>query len=348
MSNISFGYLACNETPSGTGESHAALWDEIVAEAEQLESSDFDSFYLTEHHQQETGYWPSLLVPLAGVAAHTETLELGTHIQILPLYHPSYVAEAGTLLDIISDGRFTLGVGVGDSPEDFETRNIEFYPERISRFEEALQVLPRLWTETDVKHFGKNFELNGVTITPTTVQEPRPPIHLAGWSHVGAERAARLGDGITLDPLHSVTALSRIIETYEEACERYGKDGYISMSRESWIHDGTEGDAESRWKQEVMHPHRFYFDINAYNGNIEPEIYERYDSPEDLNFDSMQEGRFVYGSPDECVAEIEKYLELGVDEVILRMRYAEAPSHEATMDAIERFGDEVIPHFRAQ
>ena len=81
------------------------LWNEVIAEAKQAEQHGFDAFQPSEHHQQETGYWPSLLTVLAGVAAETETIELGTSLFLLPLYHPVQVAEKVAMVDIVSDGR---------------------------------------------------------------------------------------------------------------------------------------------------------------------------------------------------------------------------------------------------
>src|SRR5437764_15237513 len=89
------------------------LVDEMAVEAQQAEKYGFDSFFLTEHHQEPAGYLPSPLPLAAAVAARTSTIRIGTGIAILPLYHPTRLAEDCAVIAITSKGRLILGVGQG-------------------------------------------------------------------------------------------------------------------------------------------------------------------------------------------------------------------------------------------
>jgi alkanesulfonate monooxygenase SsuD/methylene tetrahydromethanopterin reductase-like flavin-dependent oxidoreductase (luciferase family) len=113
---IKFGVMG-NSHPA-PGADLTRLADDMIAEAQQAERYGFDSFFTTEHHQ-EPGYFPSPLPLLAAIAARTSTIRLGTGIVVLPLYHPTRLAEDCAIIDIVSKGRLILGVGMGYQEGDF-------------------------------------------------------------------------------------------------------------------------------------------------------------------------------------------------------------------------------------
>lgn len=340
---ITFGYIPCTETPDG--DDMARLRDEIIAEAKLAESVGFDAFQPSEHHQQETGYWPSLLTTLSGVARETEQISLGTSLFLLPLYHPVQVAEEMAMVDILSDGRlreFTVGAGYAE--EDFKAFDIPTAA-RPSLMEEGLTLLPRLLSEEEVYHFGKRHNVEGVSVTPKPLQNPRPKVYSGAWTEEGIKRCARLSDGWHTDVLNSVDTLEPWADLYWDQCEKLGKEGRVSVMREAWV--GADRDAaRETWGKAVMQPHRYYYSAGGYSEEADPWLKE-IDSPQELTFEQLQDGRFIWGSPEDCIKQIERYGEqLGSTHFALRFRYAEAPTHEETMDAIERFGEEVISYFR--
>ena len=114
---IQFGVMA--NTHPLPGADLTRMVDEVIAEAQHAERCGFDSFFLTEHHQEPAGYFPSPLPLAAAIAARTSTIRIGTGIAILPLYHPTRLAEDCAVIDIISKGRLILGVGQGYQEGDF-------------------------------------------------------------------------------------------------------------------------------------------------------------------------------------------------------------------------------------
>src|SRR5262249_36285149 len=100
---------------------------------------------------------------------------VGTNLILLPLHNPVEVAEIGAFLDVITGGRFLLGVGLGYRPEEFALFDVPM-AERVSRLVEGVEIIRRLWTEDAVVHRGRHWQLDGVTIRPRPVQQPRPPI----------------------------------------------------------------------------------------------------------------------------------------------------------------------------
>jgi len=96
-------------------------YDDAVAEAELAEELGFDSYWINDHQATDgDNYWPAPLLRLADVATRTDSLELMTAVLILPLYYSLHVAQRTAMLDLMSDGRVTLGVGLGYVPKEFD------------------------------------------------------------------------------------------------------------------------------------------------------------------------------------------------------------------------------------
>src|SRR5262247_1247182 len=151
-----------------------AGFEETLQECERAEAAGFDSIWLGEHHNNPVLY-PAPLIGLAAIASRTRRVRLGTGVLLLPLYHPLAVAEEGAMVDMISGGRFILGLGAGYAPEEFSAFGISI-KERGRRLEEGATLVRRLWTEEHVSHEGRHYRVTDVTLGPRPVQQPRPPI----------------------------------------------------------------------------------------------------------------------------------------------------------------------------
>src|SRR5437899_676206 len=176
--------IACPEEPSTrfsrSSEREAALeiglsplqgqatFDETLRECEQAKSAGFSSIWLGEHHNHPLLY-PAPLIALSAVASRTRSIRLGTGVLLLPLYHPVTVAEEAAMVDVISGGRLILGIGAGYAPEEFATFGFSI-KERGSRLEESAALLERLWTEENVTHRGRHYQLDKVTVVPRPLQ----------------------------------------------------------------------------------------------------------------------------------------------------------------------------------
>lgn len=109
---IKFGIVPNTQDPL-RGAHVDRLVDEICVEAQVAEESGFDGCFIVEQHQSPDGQISSPLILATAVAARTQRIQIGTDIIILPLYHPIRVAEDAAVIDIISKGRFILGVASG-------------------------------------------------------------------------------------------------------------------------------------------------------------------------------------------------------------------------------------------
>ena len=170
---------------------------ETAAQARRLEEMGFDYLSTGEHFMRGSPPTPtSVSLPILAVAAGaTERIRLVSSILLVPFYHPTVLAKLTTTLDRASNGRLVLGIGVGgEFPVEFEAAGLNVR-QRGRRTNECLDALRRLWTEDDVSAQGRHFELNDVTINPRPVQQPHPPIWVAGRRDAAMRRAANYGDG---------------------------------------------------------------------------------------------------------------------------------------------------------
>jgi probable F420-dependent oxidoreductase len=185
------------------------------------------------------------LVFFAFLAAVTR-LELVTGIIIAPQRQTALLAKQAAEVDILSQGRFRLGLGVGWNRVEYEALGADF-ARRGRRQEEQIGLLRRLWTERSVRHQGEFDVVEGAGLAPLPVQRPIP-IWLGGNSDAAFERAGRLADGWfpmvvpgdRLDHARAVVA---------GAAERAGRDP-ASIGMEGRISAGPDaGRHAERWRQ---------------------------------------------------------------------------------------------------
>jgi probable F420-dependent oxidoreductase len=337
-----FGIAPCLPDLSPV-EQRERLFDELIAEAQVAEQAGFDSCLMPEHHQHSHGAFPSPLLVAAAIAAQTTRLRVGSGVLLLPLYHPVRVAEDGAMVDLLSKGRLILGVGAGVLGADFAAVGVP-QRQRPSRFDEGLQIVKRAWTEEQVSFFGQRYRLHHVAVTPKPVQQPHPPLWVAGMADEGIKRAARLGDAWFMDLLGNIHTLGRRAVLYRQTCSQWGKSPYIAALREAWVAD-TTAQADQEYAPHVMGFHRGAYRAGAYHPATEPWL-ATVTSEAEFTYEQVKQDRFIVGSPADCIQQIEALQhETGVNYLVLHFRHPTGPTHEQVCQAIRLFGAQVIPHF---
>ena len=334
---MKFGiYSSIADPPAG--ENLAQRVAEVVAEARLAEAVGFDSCFFGEHHQDKDGFLPSPLIVAAAVAAQTTTLRLGTSVILLPLHHPVRLAEDVITLDIVSRGRFILGVGLGYQPVDFRTFDIPI-GQRVSRFEESVEIIRQCWRGERFDFSGEHFELEDITIRPRPYSEPSPPLWIGASRIPGARRAGRIADGFVAGPSTDLESTVALTEAYRRAAEAAGRPPVICLMRDAWVAP-TRAEAEQVYGPEVMDAYKYYWR----NGLNE---FRRYADESAINLANLGPDRLIVGEPQQVVDEFHRWQEAtGADYFLLRLRHAHSggPPHARIMDAIRLFGAEVIPH----
>jgi alkanesulfonate monooxygenase SsuD/methylene tetrahydromethanopterin reductase-like flavin-dependent oxidoreductase (luciferase family) len=176
---------------------YGSTLDHIV----EAERQGIGSVWFTEHHFYEDGYLPQPFTLAAAVAARTQRVRIGTAIAVAGLRPAIDVAEQAALVDIISGGRFELGLGAGYAVREFEAFGADV-GERFPALEQRAAEVRAMWT--------------GGEVTPAPVQE-RVPIWIGTQGPRGARIAGRRGEGLLW--------LGRdLFETYRAALEKAGHD----------------------------------------------------------------------------------------------------------------------------
>lgn len=162
-------------------------------------------------------------VVLGSIASVTKRVRLGTQIYVLPLRHPLATARSVVTLDRLSNGRVTLGIGVGWLEEEFDALGQSFH-DRGRRTDEIVTLLRRLWTEETVEHHDEHFDFGPVRFEPKPVQKPGPPIEIGGASPAALRRAGRLGDGWIEIGARDLPHLGDMLQTVEQHRRDSGRD----------------------------------------------------------------------------------------------------------------------------
>jgi alkanesulfonate monooxygenase SsuD/methylene tetrahydromethanopterin reductase-like flavin-dependent oxidoreductase (luciferase family) len=162
---------------------------ESAATAERM---GFDGVSAAEHHFMYDAFMPQPLQALAAAAAATSKVRLLTGAMLLPLYDPIEAAEQGATLDVLSDGRVTMGLGMGYRPLEFDGFATAKRT-RGARLVEAMEVIRLATSQDEFSYEGKHYQYSNVVVLPRSVQRPIEMYFCSGASPLGARRAARAG-----------------------------------------------------------------------------------------------------------------------------------------------------------
>ena len=146
--------------------------------------------------EQVIGTIPALesVTTIAYAAAVTKRLRLGIAVLLITQRNPVNLAKSLTSLDVLSNGRLIVGVGLGASTRHYPAYGLS--PEaRVARFRENLEIMKRLWTEDRVSLQGRFSQLERIPMQPKPVQKPHPPIWFGGHAEAALRRAVELGNG---------------------------------------------------------------------------------------------------------------------------------------------------------
>ena len=181
------------------GSTEARGWRELARRAEDL---GYDILSLPDHFDR--GLAP--MVALAFAAEATTTLRLGTLVLANDFRHPAALAKEAATLDVLSDGRFELGIGAGWMTTDYERTGIPMDRPgmRIERLSEALTIIRGLLGGETVTFAGQHYSIDGLEGLPVPAQPGGPPLFVAGGAERVLRLAARTADIVGVNP--SMTA----------------------------------------------------------------------------------------------------------------------------------------------
>jgi coenzyme F420-dependent glucose-6-phosphate dehydrogenase len=289
-----------------------------------------DHFQPWRHHG---GHGPAALTWLGAAAVATERARLGTSVLTPTLrYHPSVVAQAFGTLGRLAPGRVFLGVGTGEAMNETPATGDEFpgRKERRLRLSEAIDLIRRLWTEERVDFEGDYYRTSKATIYDQPEQPV--PIYVAASGPLAAKLAGRKGDGFICTSGKDPALYGELLGKVAEGAEAAGRDpAQIRRMIEikvSYDRDRQHALDDCRWWAALA---------------LTPEQKEGVEDPiemerlADENADRAPTRFICSNDPEEIVAGIRHYSELGFDELILHAPGADQPRF------LDQFAEDVLP-----
>jgi alkanesulfonate monooxygenase SsuD/methylene tetrahydromethanopterin reductase-like flavin-dependent oxidoreductase (luciferase family) len=332
---MKIGYMLDFRNPSTSQLDFDTFYAEMFRQVDFIEQAGFDSIWLTEHHFTDDGYLGALMPVLAAIASRTRRVTLGSYVLLAPFYHPLRLAEDSATIDVISNGRLRLGIGLGYRAEEFDGFGIA-RSERLGRTLETVEILKRAWTGERFSYAGKYFKFNDVRVLPRPVSRPHPELLWGGMADKAIERGARLGLSFACN------LGRREIQLYRAALQRYGKDPAafsIVGNRIVYVADSVD-QAWAEIEQAALYQASLYAQwLSATASPGQSLVWP--------DAKRLKRG-VIIGSPAEVRQRLEQLAEAGeTTELIVAMQLPGlAPSK--TMRSLERFAAEVLPHLRAE
>ncbi len=265
--------------------------DNLAANAQEAERLGYQ-FVSTGEHVFFYGPVNNGLIALAAAAGATSSIKLMSAITLVPLYPPPLLAKMVATLDIVSHGRFHLGVGVGgEFAREFEACGVPVR-ERGARTNESLAIMKRLWTEDEVSVEGRFTRLSGVTLAPKPTQRPHPPIWISGRSEAAMRRCALHGNG-WLPYMYTPERLADSLQAIAAFAQAAGREDAVIPGLHIFFAVHEDRDAAVEMATQRL--------SRQYNQDF-----------------STLVGRYALaGNPDDCIARLREYIDAGARTIML-------------------------------
>ena len=340
--SMGVGLITCQRYP-GDSRDDTQLYAEALQLAARADSLGLDSVWVSEHHFVDDGYLPSLLPMCAAIAARTERIKIGTALLLAPLHDPVQIAEDAAVVDLISRGRLTLGLGLGWRDEEFEGLGVS-PRERVPRLVDTLAVLRQAWGGGVVTG-GSLLTYPGLAIRPLPHQPGGPPLWIGAMSEPAIRRAGRLADGLMATEVTPEEFATQVGWARDELGRRASPAGpfTFSLHRPTFVWDGP--DAFEIVRDHARYVDWKYEDMGEAHGRTGDPLPP---PPITGDEDDRLRSSVLWGTPDEVAQRIHAYQRLVVDDFhyIARLFFPGLP-FELQQRTLELFATEVIPRVRA-
>ena len=324
----------------------------IAAKADEL---GYSSIKTVEHSFYDYGgHSPNPSVFLSAVAARTKRVRLITGAVIPAFHHPAHLGGDLAMLDNMSRGRLDAGFGRAFLPKEFEVFGVPMSQSR-ERFEEAIGMIKRLWTEDRVTAKGKFWQLEDVHLMPRTVQKPHPPIWIAAISSEESfVYAAKNGFNLMIVPYAGKPGqLQEFVKMYRRLWGESGhKAGAEQIQVAQFCYVAEKSDEAKRGFERICKRYleTFADAVVSWKGRNESD-YPGYDkmvasilstTPDKI---IAQGGAFV-GSPDEVAAQVQRCIDsFGPIEPSMQINFGGSSDAEA-LRTVELLAEKVFPRFK--
>ena len=338
--NLNIGLLFPFRNPPASRKSFSEFYADQFAQTQLAESLGYDEIWLTEHHFAEDGYSPSILPLASAIAAMTKHIRIGTYLVLLPLHNAVRIAEDAATVDIISNGRFDLGVGQGYSPAEFAAYGVN-RKARASRLEEGIEVIRGAWTKDDFSFEGRHYKIKNIRLMPRPVQSPHPPLWIGAAAPKAIQRTGRMGChfmGIG-DP-----AAQKIYDAALQQAGHNPQDFSAAQLHFTFVGRSTDeawGNSQEHFHYMLRWYMRWLTEAGDFLGSDTPPLPE----PSKLR-DSQLLFPLIVGNPDEVAAKLnESFANIRTTHLVLGM-HLPGIAAELSRSSMELFAHEVAPRLK--
>jgi alkanesulfonate monooxygenase SsuD/methylene tetrahydromethanopterin reductase-like flavin-dependent oxidoreductase (luciferase family) len=319
---VRFGLFVAAQHPAG--DEAGARLAEHLEQVRLVRDAGFHSIFAGQHFLPAPYQMLQPVPLLARLAAEAGDLRVGAGILLLPLLNPVEVAEEAATLDVVTGGRFVLGVGLGYRDE--ENAAFGVHAERVRVFREKLDVVRRLLEGEEVTASGHGYRLEGARLAP------RPPIWMAATGDAAVRRAARLAATWFVNPHASVAEVERQLGLFR--AERGSDPDELPMLREACIAPDEE-EALAVARPYLAPKYEAYVEWGQSDVLPPTDTLRR-------DWDELRAGRFIVGAPETAAEQIRALAELGVTELVLRVQWPGMPQRDA-LRTLELLATDVLP-----
>ena len=347
--------------PWSSEREYEFLW-QVMDQITYAEEMGIEGLWLTEHHFEKGLVAAAPEVILSSISQRTSKMRLGFAVVLSPIHHPLHVAAKVATLDLLSNGRVDLGIGRASSPHQLVPFGVDLEDTR-GMMNEAMGMIPRMWTEDVFSHEGKYYKVPPREVVPKPRQKPHPPI----WGACNQEDTSQMtgdqGLGFITHGRAGPERVGALIDVYKEAIKTANPIGkyihdrvvvdtlcFCDENGERARQRGAEAAAEQARENSTSFG-RFWAGISE---DSVPEEYKHHynryrrsaTQQDEVTPESMlASGGYCVGDPDFCIEFIEKLEDIGVDEYVLTLQVGSV-AHQEVMNSLRLFGKYVIPHFQ--
>ncbi|MCH2676505.1 MAG: LLM class flavin-dependent oxidoreductase [Dehalococcoidia bacterium] len=344
-------------TPTSDFDRYWEMMDQVVL----AEGLGFRSVWLADHQfRTEWSHSSAPDVTLGAISQRTSQIRLGIAVAVPPVEHPLHIAARTATLDILSNGRVDLGVGRSGYPYQMAAFGTDL-ANATGMVDEALEIIPRAWTEGEFSYQGEYFNIPPREVHPKPVQKPHPPIWLGCSQEETFRKAGELGLGCLAMSGGGPDRLTQLIQAYRnsiKAAKPVGKliQNKVSISMlaicaESRQKAQERGAEILDWyrHQQSLRDVRVWQDQDPSNVPDDYQWHYQRSTGTDSHkgeyvssLDQIKAGRYCIGNPDDCLGYLEQYFPTGVDEIMPLFQVGPM-AHQEVMETLRLFGKHVIP-----
>jgi alkanesulfonate monooxygenase SsuD/methylene tetrahydromethanopterin reductase-like flavin-dependent oxidoreductase (luciferase family) len=351
---VKFGLFYILQQPPG--KSAVQVYEDNLEQFRVADELGFDEIFLGEHRISEYGTLPNPMVLAAAAARVTKRIRIGTAVIIPAFTHPVRAAEEIAMVDVLSNGRFHLGVGRGYQSREFAAMGVD-QNQSMGRFLEATVMIERLLTEENVTAEGQYWNLDDITVYPRPVQK-RVPISVAVFkTQQTFDFAVERGYGILAGNPYSVQA--EIEATYKEYMLARRRAGAAETTEQAWGLASTFVDTDQARAEQLLRQTSLSYmaqlgqhgSVIGKDGSI-PKSYELHADTwweKNVNhpLDVLDVPSTLVGHPDKVIAKLYRmYDEFGFQNVILSINMGGDIEQRDVLRTYELIADKVIPAVR--